>query len=37
MSPTLVAEYQTRLIDKGILKKLLQEWSENIETPNNES
>lgn len=37
MSPTLVAEYQTRLIDKGILKKLLQEWSENLETPNDES
>jgi len=31
ISPALVAEYQTKLIDKGLLKKLLKEWSENIE------
>jgi predicted nuclease of restriction endonuclease-like (RecB) superfamily len=34
ISPALVAEYQTKLIDKGILKKLLSEWSENIEDNN---
>lgn len=34
ISPALVAEYQTKLIDKGILKKLLSEWSENIEDEN---
>jgi predicted nuclease of restriction endonuclease-like (RecB) superfamily len=34
ISPALVAEYQTKLIDKGILKKLLSEWSENIEDKN---
>lgn len=34
ISPALVAEYQTKLIDKGILKKLLSEWSENIEYNN---
>jgi len=37
MSPALVAEYQTRLIDKGILKKLLHEWTENIENNTDES
>jgi hypothetical protein len=36
MSPALVAEYQTRLIDKGILKNLLHEWYENIESPEDE-
>ena len=34
ISPALVAEYQTKLIDKGILKKLLSEWAENIEDNN---
>ena len=37
MSPALVAEYQTRLIDKGTLKKLLHEWTENIESNTDES
>jgi len=37
MSPALVAEYQTRLIDKGVLKKLLHEWTENIESNTDES
>ena len=37
MSPALVAEYQTRLVDKGMLKKLLHEWTVNIENNNNES
>lgn len=31
ISPALVAEYKTKLIDKGMLKKLLSEWSENME------
>ena len=31
ISPALVAEYQTKLIDKGILKKLLRDWYDNIE------
>lgn len=31
ISPALVAEFQTKLIDKGLLKKLLHEWSENME------
>jgi len=34
ISPALVAEYQTKLIDKGVLKKLLSEWSENMEDNN---
>jgi len=34
ISPALVAEYQTKLIDKGILKKLLAEWTENMEDNN---
>jgi len=34
ISPALVAEYQTKLFDKGILKKLLSEWSENLEDKN---
>jgi predicted nuclease of restriction endonuclease-like (RecB) superfamily len=37
MSPALFAEYQTRLIDKGMLKKLLHEWTENIESNTDES
>ena len=37
MSPALVAEYQTRVIDKGVLKKLLHEWTENIESNTDES
>ena len=32
ISPALVAEYQTRLIDKGVLKKLLSDWYDNIES-----
>ncbi len=31
ISPALVAEFETKLIDKGILNKLLNEWSENME------
>ena len=31
ISPALVAEYQTRLIDKCVLQKLLSEWYDNIE------
>jgi predicted nuclease of restriction endonuclease-like (RecB) superfamily len=34
ISPALIAEYQTKLIDKGVLRKLLSEWSENIEDSN---
>lgn len=37
MSPALVAEYKTRLIDKGMLKKLLHEWTENFESNTDES
>jgi len=37
ISPALVAEYQTKLIDKGILKKLLTEWTENMEDNDEES
>ncbi len=37
ISPALVAEYQTRLIDKGVLKKLLREWYENLESSQDES
>lgn len=37
MSPALVAEYQLHLIDKGILKNLLREWYENIESSEDES
>lgn len=32
ISPTLVAEYETRLIDKDLLRRMLQEWTENIVT-----
>lgn len=35
MSPSLVAEYQTRLIEKGVLQKLLKQWSKNIVNENN--
>jgi len=28
ISPALVVEYQTKLIDKGVLKKLLSEWTD---------
>ncbi|AEE50127.1 PDDEXK nuclease domain-containing protein [Haliscomenobacter hydrossis] len=31
ISPALVAEYQTKLIDKGVLKKLLSEWTEDLD------
>lgn len=37
ISPALVAEYQTRLIDKGVLKKLLSEWCDNIESSQDKS
>ena len=37
ISPALVAEYQTRLIDKGVLKILLREWYDNIESSQDES
>ena len=32
VSPTLVAEYETRLIDKDLLRRMLQEWTENLVT-----
>jgi len=34
ISPALVAEYKTKLIDKGILKKLLSEWTESFDESN---
>lgn len=37
ISPALVSEYQTKLIDKGVLQKMLNEWSENIELNEDES
>jgi len=37
ISPALVAEYQTRLIDKGVLKNLLSEWYDNIESSQDKS
>jgi len=37
ISPALVAEYQTRLIDKGVLKIVLREWYDNIESSQDES
>lgn len=37
ITPALIAEYQTHLIDKGVLRKLLHEWSENIENNTDES
>jgi predicted nuclease of restriction endonuclease-like (RecB) superfamily len=30
ISPALVAEYQTKLIDKGVLKRLLSEWTDSF-------
>ena len=33
ISPTLIAEYETKLIDKNLLRRMLHEWTENI-TPN---
>ncbi|MEJ7737451.1 MAG: PDDEXK nuclease domain-containing protein [Chitinophagaceae bacterium] len=30
MSPAMVAEYETKLIDKGLLQRLLHEWAEHI-------
>jgi len=37
VSAALVAEYQTKLIDKRTLQQLLNEWSENIESISDES
>jgi predicted nuclease of restriction endonuclease-like (RecB) superfamily len=34
ISPALVAEYQTKLIDKGVLKKLMSEWIEELDDNN---
>jgi hypothetical protein len=31
MSPALIAEYETKMIDKHLLQKLLQEWSEKMQ------
>jgi predicted nuclease of restriction endonuclease-like (RecB) superfamily len=30
VSPSLVAEYETKLIDKGLLRRMLQEWADDI-------
>jgi predicted nuclease of restriction endonuclease-like (RecB) superfamily len=30
ISPALIAEYETKLIDKNILRRMLREWAENI-------
>jgi predicted nuclease of restriction endonuclease-like (RecB) superfamily len=30
ISPALVAEYETKLIDKNLLRRMLHEWTENI-------
>ena len=30
ISPTLIAEYETKLINKDLLRQLLREWTENI-------
>jgi predicted nuclease of restriction endonuclease-like (RecB) superfamily len=30
ISPSLIAEYETKLIDKGILRRMLREWAESI-------
>ena len=30
ISPTLIAEYETRLIDKNLLRRMLQKWTEEI-------
>jgi predicted nuclease of restriction endonuclease-like (RecB) superfamily len=30
ISPMLIAEYETKLIDKDLLRKMLREWAENI-------
>ncbi|MBN1338657.1 MAG: hypothetical protein JXA03_05000 [Bacteroidales bacterium] len=37
VSAALIAEYQTKLIDKRTLQQLLNEWSENIENNTDES
>ncbi|MBN9381424.1 MAG: hypothetical protein J0H74_11695 [Chitinophagaceae bacterium] len=31
ISPALVAEYETKLIDKNLLQRMLHEWTESIE------
>jgi hypothetical protein len=30
ISPALIAEYETKLIDKNLLRQMLREWAENI-------
>ena len=32
MSPALIAEYKTKLIDKDLLQQMLREWAENLAT-----
>jgi len=32
ISPALIAEYETKLIDKNLLRRMLHEWTENIVT-----
>lgn len=33
ISPALVADYETKLIDKGLLQRMLHEWAESIGIP----
>jgi len=32
ISPALIAEYETKLIDKNLLRRMLHAWTEHIET-----
>jgi predicted nuclease of restriction endonuclease-like (RecB) superfamily len=32
ISPALIAEYETKLIDKNLLRRMLHEWTENLTT-----
>jgi predicted nuclease of restriction endonuclease-like (RecB) superfamily len=34
ISPTLIAEYETKLIDKDLLRRMLHEWTENMAPDN---